>query len=66
MKNLGVGFLVVGIVLIVFGIGASESVASDLSRLLRGQPTDRAIWLLVVGLFLATVGLFLNLRRSDK
>jgi hypothetical protein len=49
--------LVVGIVLIVFGISASDSLGSDFSRLFTGAPTDKAIWMLLGGVAATIAGL---------
>ena len=38
-----------GIVLVVFGVAASESLSSDISRFFTGSPTDKAIWMLLGG-----------------
>ena len=65
-KGLGIALLVVGVVLIVFGISASESFGSDFTRLFTGKPTDKSIWLLVGGLVAAIVGFFMTLGRSAK
>lgn len=48
--------LIAGIVLIIYGVNASESIGSDFSRLFTGSPTDKTIWLLVGGLVLAALG----------
>ena len=48
--------LVGGIVLIIFGISASESIGSDFSRLFTGAPTDRSLWLLVGGIVATAIG----------
>jgi hypothetical protein len=61
---LGVALLVAGAVLIVFGINASQSFASDVSRFFSGSPTNRSMWLLVGGIACALVGLFLTLRGT--
>jgi H+/Cl- antiporter ClcA len=42
--------LVVGVVLGIYGIAASESLSSDVSRFFTGSPTDRTMWLLIGGL----------------
>lgn len=55
-KSLFIAVLIVGVVLLVYGFIASDSVGSDLSRLFTGEPTDRAIWLLVGGAVAAIVG----------
>ena len=63
---IGVALLVVGVVLIIFGMQASASLGSRLSELFTGTPSDRTIWLVVLGVVAAIVGLGLLLvgRRS--
>jgi hypothetical protein len=56
-KTISLAVLVVGVVLLVFGFQASESVSSDFSRLFTGEPTDKAIWLLIAGGVLTVIGL---------
>ena len=63
-RPLGIALLVVGVVLIVFGINASESIGSDISRLFHGTPTDKSIWLLAGGVVASCVGLTFCLRAS--
>jgi hypothetical protein len=58
---LGLALLVVGVVLIIFGMQASASVGSRLSELFSGTPSDRTIWLLLVGVAAAILGLGLLL-----
>jgi LPXTG-motif cell wall-anchored protein len=53
----GITVLVVGVVLMVFGMNASVSLGSRLSELLTGAPSDRTIWLLVAGVVAAMLGL---------
>lgn len=48
--------LVIGIVLIAYGVRASESISSDISNLLTGSPTEKSIWLLTGGAVLSAVG----------
>ena len=57
----GIALLVVGIVLIIFGMQASASVGSRLSELFSGTPSDRTIWLLLGGVAAAIIGLGLLL-----
>jgi len=57
-KGISVALLAVGIMLIVWGIKASDSFGSDVSRFFTGSPTDKAIWLLIGGAVMAIVGLF--------
>ena len=48
---------VVGVVLIVMGIAAMDSFSSDISRFFTGNPTDRAVWLLIGGTVATVAGL---------
>lgn len=64
-RMLSVAMLAAGIILLVFGFNASNSVGSDLSRLFTGSPTDKALWMLVGGAVLAVVGL-VGLVRGTK
>ncbi|MFW6045060.1 MAG: DUF3185 family protein [Planctomycetota bacterium] len=60
---------VVGIVLIIWGVNASESFSSDVSRVFTGSPTDKAVWLLVSGIIATVIGflgLFFGLIRGAK
>lgn len=63
-KILSLALLVGGIVLIIYGINASNSIGSDFSRLFTGSPTDKSIWLLVVGIVASLVGAAGLLRSS--
>jgi len=63
-KGLSIALLVVGVVLVIWGISAAESFGSDVSRFFTGSPTDKAIWLLIGGIVAGIVGLFGLLRRS--
>jgi len=38
-----------GIVLLIFGFNASNSLGSDISRFFTGSPTDRAVWMIAGG-----------------
>lgn len=55
--------LIAGIVLLVFGFNASESLGSDVSRTFTGTPTDKSIWLLVTGGVLTAIGALGVLRK---
>ncbi|MEO6244874.1 MAG: DUF3185 family protein [Opitutaceae bacterium] len=55
-KILSLALLAGGIVLIVYGVSASNSVGSDFSRMFTGSPTDKSIWLLLGGIVLAAIG----------
>ena len=63
-KIAAVALLVGGIVLTIFGINATNSFGSDVSRFFTGSPTDKAIWMLIGGIVATVVGLGLTLRSS--
>ena len=56
-KAISLALLVGGIILIVYGVNASNSVASSFSRMFTGNPTDKTGWLLVGGIVASIVGL---------
>jgi hypothetical protein len=61
-KALGIGLLVVGIALVVFGINESNSFNSDVSRVFSGNPTDKSMWLLIGGIGAGITGLVLTTK----
>lgn len=65
-KPLSIALLAVGVILIVYGLSASDSVGSDVSRAVTGTPTDKTIWLIVGGVVASLVGLVGVLRRGSK
>jgi hypothetical protein len=65
-KPLGIALMAVGIVLIAFGINASESVGSEFSRFFTGTPTDKSMWLLLSGIVATISGAYFGFGRSWK
>jgi len=61
-KLVSIALLVGGIVLMIFGINATNSFSSDLSRFFTGSPTDKAIWMLIGGIIASVVGLAMTWR----
>jgi len=55
-----------GIVLVVFGVAATKSFSSDISRFFTGSPTDKAIWMLIGGIVAIIIGLVGLLRGQTK
>jgi len=48
-KAISMVLLICGAILVVYGLGASDSAGSGISRFFTGAPTDKTIWLLVGG-----------------
>jgi multisubunit Na+/H+ antiporter MnhG subunit len=61
-KILSIIFIVIGVILGIYGFQASDSIGSSFSRLFTGTPTDKTIWLLIAGAVLVAVGLVGVLR----
>jgi len=55
-KGTAIAFLVVGIILLIFGIDAYHSASSNVSQALTGAPSYKAIWLLIAGAIAAIIG----------
>jgi hypothetical protein len=53
----GIAVLVVGLVLVIWGLNASDSLGSGISRIFTGAPTQKTIWLLIGGGLLMAAGL---------
>jgi Protein of unknown function (DUF3185) len=65
-KPVSLALLVGGIILIIYGVSASDSIGSGFSRMFTGAPTDKAVWLLVGGVVAAVLGLTGVLRGSKS
>jgi uncharacterized membrane protein YidH (DUF202 family) len=63
-KLVSLALLVGGVVLIIFGIQATDSFSSDVSRFFSGTPTNKAVWMLIGGIVAALIGLTGSLRGS--
>lgn len=55
-KIVSLALLIGGIVLIGYGLNASDSIGSDVSRFFTGNPTDKTIWFLIGGIVAIAVG----------
>jgi hypothetical protein len=64
-KALSIALLVVGVILLIFGFNASESVGSEVSEAVTGAPTDKSIWLIALGVIGILVGGIGVLRRRS-
>ena len=61
-KAVGIALLAVGIMLIIFGVNASNSFNSDVSRFFNNRPTNETIWFLIGGVVACVVGVVALLR----
>jgi LPXTG-motif cell wall-anchored protein len=60
-----IAFLIIGIILLVYGLDASNSVSSSVSNAVTGSPTNKSIWLIVLGVLgILSGGFGLFFRRS--
>lgn len=65
-KITSLAILVAGLVLLGFGFNAADSVSSSVSNAVSGTPTDKSIWLIVLGAIATlTGGAGLLFRRSS-
>ena len=65
-KAFAIALLVGGVILIIFGVNESNSFGSDVNRFFSGNPTDKAMWMLVGGAVAAVAGLTMTLRGSKR
>ena len=65
-KALGFALLVGGIILVVYGLNAKDSITSDVSQALSGSPSNKALWLLVCGSAASVAGAVMVLRPSTR
>jgi hypothetical protein len=63
-KSLSLALLVAGVILLLYGVSAAESLGSSFSRFFNGHPTERTMWLLIGGAILTIVGAAGLLRGS--
>lgn len=63
-KLIFLALLVGGVTLAAFGIAATNSFGSDVSRFFTGSPTDKAIWMLIGGIVASVIGFFGVLRGA--
>ena len=67
MNNLiSLAILAGGIVLVIYGVWASNSLSSDFSRFFTGSPTDKTMWLLIGGIVAIVIGLAGLFRGQHK
>jgi LPXTG-motif cell wall-anchored protein len=60
-----IAFFTAGIILLVYGLNASNSFSSSVTQAVAGTPTDKSIWLIVLGILGILTGAFgLFFRRA--
>jgi hypothetical protein len=65
-RPISMALLAGGIILAIFGLNASHSFGSDVSRFFTGSPTDKAMWMLIGGIAAAIVGAVGLMRTGSK
>ncbi|MDB6031339.1 MAG: rane protein [Verrucomicrobiales bacterium] len=65
-KPISMALLAGGIILAIFGLNASHSFGSDVSRFFTGSATDKAMWMLIGGIVAAIVGAVGLMRPVSK
>jgi hypothetical protein len=66
-KPISIALLVGGVIALIYGVAASESIGSSFSRLFTGSPTEKTMWLLISGgiaTALGAAGLFRGTKAS--
>lgn len=63
-RVLGVVLVIVGVLVFIIGIKASDSITDQASKLLTGHFTQATVWHLVGGIAVAVVGLVLVIFTS--
>jgi hypothetical protein len=55
-RIISIAILVTGVVLLIYGINAHDSLASSAKEALTGTPTDKSMWLIIGGIIGIIVG----------
>ncbi len=50
--------------MLIFGLQASDSLGSDISKFFTGNPTDKSMWLLIGGVAALVAGAVMALKPS--
>jgi len=59
-----IAILVVGVLLLAWGLSANQAFTSELSRLLHGAPSDKSVLLIALGAVVTVAGLAGVARRG--
>lgn len=66
LRLISIALLIGGIILIIFGISAADSFSSDVSNFFTGNPSDKAMWLIIGGIVMAIAGAFGTLSGRSR
>lgn len=64
-KIISLALVVGGVIALIYGISAADSIGSSFSRFFTGSPTDKSMWLLIGGAVATAVGVA-GLFRGTK
>ena len=64
-KPISIALLIIGVILLIYGFAAGDSIGSNVKEAVTGTPTDKTIWFLVLGVLGVVVGGF-GLLRGGK
>ncbi|MEX0615039.1 MAG: DUF3185 family protein [Methylophaga sp.] len=62
-KVLGIALLVIGVILLVFGYNASQSLGEQMAESFTGRFSDQTMWYIIAGAASVVVGAVLTLRK---
>jgi divalent metal cation (Fe/Co/Zn/Cd) transporter len=55
-KAASIAILVAGVILLIFGINANDSLVSSAKEVVTGTPTDKSMWLIILGVIGIIIG----------
>jgi hypothetical protein len=64
-KPISIALLAIGVLLLILGLSAGDSIASNVKETVTGTPTDKSVWLIVGGVLGIIIGGF-GLARGGK
>lgn len=56
-RGIFIALIMIGVVLLIFGFQAADSIQSDISEAVTGTPSDRSVWFFIGGLIALFAGL---------
>ena len=65
-RSTGIVLLVAGIVLLIMGLNAADSLSSEISKFFNGTPTNKSVWLIIGGVAGIVLGLVSMGRGSPS